>query len=599
MTQDIPSLPAGQQVFENIRLKNFVYVDKTKYLPMLLETGKFIFCSRPRRFGKSLTIHALDSFYSGKTTLFEGLAAEKNITSPSFVPHPVIRLNMSEADNSDSKNILEANIVDILSENAERHNVTLRGANHSNTFLSLIKDIHKATGTTVVILIDEYDAPVISLVQREESEYDEHLIRQTRTSMQSFYSKIKAADEHIEFVFITGVTKFSKMGVFSSLNNLIDISIMPKYAEFMGYSQTELESYFSYFISETAKDLQMSEPELLKKIEDYYDGFSFDGNKKVYNPFSTLSFFINAKFLHYWMESGSNSLIRKFLRDKSIVADQFEGMVVKDLFASSPGDIQSASPEGFLYQAGYLTLRSISPDRYKLEYPNFEVRQAISSLFLENLYSSRAAVDKTGEELEKRLAARDVPGMVRVFMRLLYGICYDDHSAAEKGPREEDIVLDIRNAFDLKLTDVEIRRRSAELVEKILREKGEGFYRSVLQASLWTAGAKTTPEKHESIGRLDIEVVYGAMTYVIELKMADDVNGGPAAARAGMDQIRTQVYGLASKNPIRISIAIGRKERNIVACLFEMDGREMCVTPDQVEIGNVGNRRFAETTSSK
>jgi hypothetical protein len=180
----------------------------------------------------------------------------KIIDSPDFVHHPVIRMDMSLADESSILNDLVSDINDILLVNAERHNVSLRGSNPAASFTSNIRDIRKASGRTVVILIDEYDAPVIGLVRRYQP--DENLIQHVRTVMQRLYSRIKAASEHIEFVFITGVTKFSRMGVFSKLNNLIEISTMPDYAEFMGYTKTELERNFSYSNGNTANKLNMA-----------------------------------------------------------------------------------------------------------------------------------------------------------------------------------------------------------------------------------------------------------------------------------------------------------------------------------------------------
>ncbi|MDR1313283.1 MAG: ATP-binding protein [Deltaproteobacteria bacterium] len=578
MAKDLPVLPLGWSDFEELRQKNAVYVDKTMYFPKLLDKGKFVFCARPRRFGKSLTVSALDAFCSGRAELFRGLAAEKDMLSPNFIPRPVIRLNMLDVENSGNKDILEKKIVRRLGKNAERHNISLQGVDYADSFSCLIEDLRKERGQKVVLLIDEYDAPVINLSAKEKSAYDAQLLTDTRDVIGSFYTTIKARADDIEFAFITGITKFSGMGVFSKLNNLVDISLDSEFADFMGYTKQELKSNFSFFIKNTARKLCLSEKRLLKQIRDYYDGFSFDGKKKLYNPFSILSFFNFSEFGKYWMQSGSDGLIKKFLRDMALTADQFQGMEVDKDFARNPGDIQIASPEGFLFQAGYLTLRQKNHSFF-LEYPNLEVRQAISALFLANLNLSWAGGGKSGKKLGKLLAARDVPGMVDLFWRLYAGICYDDHSAADKEPRSEKFKRDLSEAFDLDLTVEELQMRASDLADKIRRRIGEGFYRSVLHAALWAAGATVTPEKHEFIGRPDLEVVYGDLTYVIELKMADDARSGSEAAWVGMSQISKQKYGRASENPVRVSIAIGRSERNIVACLFAIDGSEMCVSP--------------------
>ncbi|MDR1313344.1 MAG: AAA family ATPase, partial [Deltaproteobacteria bacterium] len=384
MTYDLPVLPLGMASFENLRGKQAVYVDKTKYITDLESAGQFVFCARPRRFGKSLTVTTLDAFYSGRIDLFQGLAAEKDMRSPYFVACPVVRLDMSAVAGSDSKETLQDVIMDRLGIVAERHQVSLRGANCSNAFSHLIRDVHKASGQKAVILLDEYDAPVINLVGRDKLAYDKNLLVNTRIVMQDFYTQIKVEEDHIKFAFITGVTKFSKMGVFSRLNNLRDISLYPDFSTFMGYTHEELQTYFAPFISTTALQLKMTEEGLLKKLKEYYDGFSFDGKNEVYNPFSVISFFAEKEFGNFWMESGSNTVVRKYLRDKALTVDQFLDQEINYSQARAPGEIDATSPAGFLYQSGYLTLRAKAGGAYLLDYPNREVREAISTLFMEN-----------------------------------------------------------------------------------------------------------------------------------------------------------------------------------------------------------------------
>ncbi|MDR1039933.1 MAG: ATP-binding protein [Deltaproteobacteria bacterium] len=595
MHQELPSLPVGESDFQNLRQEQQLYVDKTAYLPMLRKAGKFVFCSRPRRFGKSLTVSALDAFHSGRTELFQGLAAREHMESPLFVPRPVIRLDMSGPADSDSKALLEEEIMDLLGKNAKRHGVSVRGSSSAKAFSSLIEDVHEATGQTVVLLIDEYDAPIIKLIEREPLVYDEHLLAVTRKAIRAFYSKIKFAAAHIDFAFITGVTKFSGMGLFSLLNNLTDISLRRKFGSFMGYTQEEVESYFRPFLKIISNELGKGENEVLAEIREYYDGFSFDGTTRLYNPFSLLSFlgdmldFPETEFTNYWMKSGSNTLVRKFLKDEALTAEQFQGMVVNRQFASDPGEIDKTSPAGFLYQAGYLTLRATSDNQYTLDYPNSEVRSAFSTLFLENIVPSSFwnSISGLGLELRRHLSKGDVPGIVGDMYRLFVGIIYTDHLDATRKPRGgnkgegvqasagTEVAVDEDKDKD-KDKDKE-RKQVAALVEKLLEQRGESFYRSVLHAALWTAGAKVTAEKRENLGRLDLEVDCGALTYVIELKIVKNARGGSAAAKAGMAQMLGKGYGLSSLRPIRVSLAIGKAERNIVACRFKGDGEETVV----------------------
>ncbi|MDR1041221.1 MAG: ATP-binding protein [Deltaproteobacteria bacterium] len=584
MPQELPQLPAGQPNFENLRLANSAYVDKTMYFPMLKKISDYIFCARPRRFGKSLTITALDAYFSGRTELFQGLAVERDMNSSEFVTSPVIRLDMGRPAGSDSKTILQTNILDPLRDNAKRHGVTLRGADSARTFFSLISDVHEESGKKVVVLIDEYDAPVIRIVQMERSLSQKRLLNDTREIIRDFYSQLKFAAEHIEFVFITGVTKFSRMGVFSLLNNLFDISLRPEFGEFMGYTQKELENYFAPYIKKTAEELNIGEEKLLKEISRHYDGFSFDGITSLYNPFSVLAFFSERRFDNFWMESGANAIVRKFLKDNALLAEQFEGMVVNRTFVREPGEIDATPPAGFLYQAGYLTLRVRGENSYSLCYPNSEVREAISTLFLENLAleTSWTGIGVAGEELKRCLEDADVPGMVDVFIRLFADICYADHSKADLDPAD-GILTNIFRKVGLFLSIFKQRKLNESLAEFFRRKLGEGFYRSILHSSLCMAGATVTPERPVGLGRIDLLAVCGAITYVIELKMAEDAQRRTNGALAGMSQINEKGYGRAFKNPILVSLAIGRKERNIVACRFKINGQEKVVDIKELE----------------
>ncbi|MDR1313304.1 MAG: AAA family ATPase, partial [Deltaproteobacteria bacterium] len=564
MTHDLPVLPLGMASFENLREKKAVYVDKTKYITYLETVAQFVFCARPRRFGKSLTVTTLDAFYSGRKDLFQGLAAEKDMCSPDFVASPVIRLDMSPVADGDSTENLQDEIMDRLGIVAERHKVSLRGVNCANAFSHLIRDVHEASGQKAVLLLDEYDAPVISLASRDKFSYDQKLLSDTRNIMQKFYTQIKAEEEHIKFAFITGVTKFSRMGVFSRLNNLLDISLFPEFSAFMGYTHEELNTYFSPFITHTAHELKMSEEGLLNKLKEYYDGFSFDGENEVYNPFSVLSFFKARKFGNFWMGSGSNTVVRKYLRDKALTVDQFRGQEMDYNDATQPGEIDATSPAGFLYQSGYLTLRATKGGAYLLDYPNSEVRESVSKLFLQNFNSDWGAIGKSGRELGDRLASGDIAGMVSVLFKLLAGIHYRDHLDANRVPLVRSLKKIIRKISGSKSLEPSDESKAATLADKLQKEKGESYYRSMLQTCLWMAGAKATPEKPENCGRLDLEVVYGSLTYVLELKIAKNAKGAARAARAGMDQIIRRGYGGASETPVLVSLAVGKAERNIV-----------------------------------
>jgi hypothetical protein len=258
--------------------------------------------------------------------------------SPEFTPKPVIHLDMSEIANSKSLEVLEERLISRLKSNADRHKVAARGTYPGNIFSCLTEDLHRSFSQEIVLLIDEFDSPVLGSIQRELT-YDPQLVEKTRDYMRNFYSLIKANAKYLDFVFITGVSKFSGMAVFSTLNSLVYISTGPEFAAFTGLTQAELEYNFAPHLKETAKKLQMNEKELLEQIRNCYDGLSFDGETRVNNPLSTLLFFSKMDFKKYWSWSGSNTLIRKFLKGQELTVEQFSGIATDKDFADSPGEI--------------------------------------------------------------------------------------------------------------------------------------------------------------------------------------------------------------------------------------------------------------------
>ncbi|MDR1110933.1 MAG: ATP-binding protein [Deltaproteobacteria bacterium] len=602
MENDLPLLPVGTSIFKKIRDDGKAYVDKTQYLPELKKYGEVIFLSRPRRFGKSLTVSTLDSFYSGEKKLFEGLAIQEYMNSPGFASKPVIRLDMSAPSWAVSKEKLEAKIIKELKKSAKRHNVSLQEGDSADIFLSLIEDIQASYSQKVVLLIDEYDAPVIKTIQDPVLSKIKNLIEDTRSIMSNFYSKVKSADEYLDFVFITGVTKFSRMGVFSTLNNLTDISLLPEFASFIGFTHEELELNFKPFIKRTADRLCLKETELLDKIKAYYDGFSFDGETKLYNPFSTMNFFVNMKFNNYWMESGSNTLIRKMLKDKGLTAQQFENCQVNMDFIRFPGEIDAVPPEGFLYQAGYLTLRKDAESSFRLDYPNFEVLSSMSRLYMDNLFPSIVEAGKAAIELEQHVKDGDIPAIVDDIVVLYSTIAYDDHAAAKclsmymAIPRDKQaevkrlmepawgkaaIVKEIykmseafdKNKFEEAYSIMNSLIEKSGLANEIILKLSESFYRAILHSFLLGAGLKAYSEIHSSKGRCDLVVDHKEKIYVIETKVVEKASLAEAAAKNGIKQIMDIGYAKPYKNPILVSLAVAQDLRNVAACCFIKEGK--------------------------
>ena len=278
-------LPIGIQNFEAIRKEDFVYVDKTKHLLNLVKKTGNYFLSRPRRFGKSLTLSTLEAMFKGKAELFKGLYAEEWVKEQAKHPNPVIKLDMSVLSQyKDGEELNRAIINYLVRYYIKNYELDISVQDSSgDVFLDVINELYKKNGQ-VVLLIDEYDKPITDNINNLEK------AEEMRETLRSFYGVLKGCSQ-IKFIMITGVSKFSKTGVFSCLNNLDDISMSEEYGDIVGYTQQDLEDNFSDWIEITAQRKSMSKKDILDKIKEYYDGFSFDGITRVYNPFSVLKFF--------------------------------------------------------------------------------------------------------------------------------------------------------------------------------------------------------------------------------------------------------------------------------------------------------------------
>ncbi|MDR1621436.1 MAG: AAA family ATPase, partial [Synergistaceae bacterium] len=246
MNNKLPKLPIGVQTFEKLRREGCLYVDKTRYLVDLIDSGSVYFLSRPRRFGKSLTISTFDALFSGKKELFRGLYAEEFVNRPDYETHPVVRLDMSDLTVNMGPEVLRSSMLDRVKENGERLGVEIEASAPGDALSSLLKRTARRYDSQVVLLIDEYDSPILQHV------FDPPKVEEIREILKDFYIRIKAADESLRFIFLTGISKFSKMGVFSALNNLFDISMAKRYTTMLGYTEEELVTNFDGYLDETA-----------------------------------------------------------------------------------------------------------------------------------------------------------------------------------------------------------------------------------------------------------------------------------------------------------------------------------------------------------
>ena len=406
-------LPIGVQDFVQMRKDNLLYVDKTGKLLELIQNGRRYFLSRPRRFGKSLTLSTLDAMFSGKADLFKGLKAEEWVSEQAKHPSPVLRLDMSSLGSYKNGEELNKSIIRRLEDFVEDNDLRIRIEHKSvEMFRQIIRAMNKTNGS-VVVLIDEYDKPILDNIN------DLDKANEMREVLRSFYTVLKSCDEYLRFVMLTGISKFSKVGVFSTLNNLLDISMTERYGDIVGYTQLELEQYFNEWLD------SYKITEILSLLKNYYDGFSFDGVHRLYNPFSILSFFGTGEFSNYWYESGSPSFIVQWMKDHHIQEpEQYRHLKVKNDFTSSE-EIERAEPTSFLYQSGYLTIEKKDGQILTLDYPNREVLDSISSMYLHLVYKVKGYAP-LGNELWKSLDTGDIAEVIRLYNIALSEIPYDD-----------------------------------------------------------------------------------------------------------------------------------------------------------------------------
>lgn len=368
--------PIGIQNFEDLRRSEYVYVDKTSHIYRLAYTGKYYFLSRPRRFGKSLLISTMDAYFSGKKDLFKGLAMEQ--LEKDWIQYPVLHLDLNGiAYNSDD--VLDQVLNDKLSDWEAEYGITATSTVPGLRFQNIIDAAYESTGHKVVVLIDEYDKPIVDNLVNPE------LADNFKKTLQGFYSVLKAKDGQIRFGFLTGVSKIGKLSVFSSLNNLLDISMDNDYADICGISDDELHTYFDESIAELAQANKLSIDECYKKLKYKYDGYHFcEDSPGMYNPFSLLNAFISNKFRDYWFETGTPTLLVNVMKKTLFDVTRFlEDIDVSAFSISSLQDI-AQRPIPLMHQTGYLTIKGYDKEfkEYTLGFPNDEVKNC----FLKSIY---------------------------------------------------------------------------------------------------------------------------------------------------------------------------------------------------------------------
>ena len=367
--------PIGIQTFEKIRKGGFLYVDKTKYVYDVCHPGQFVFLSRPRRFGKSLLTSTFDAYFSGRKELFKGLAIEKLETE--WKHYPVLHFDLSDIKKGTAEEC-ELNLHSQLEDFERTYGCEKASDDLTIRFRELVKNISRKTESQVVVLIDEYDAPLLTVL------HDSERLEPMRTLLQSFYSPLKKLDQYLRFVFITGISKFSQLSIFSQLNNLNNISMLPQYAGICGITERELKDNFQEGIAELGKANNLTKDEVLEKLKLKYDGYCFSRNAEgVYNPFSLLSAMNNRDFNNYWFSTGTPTFLINMMKRFHTDLTKLDGSEAgADDFDAPTENMHSVLP--LFYQSGYLTIKAYDPilSNYTLGYPNEEVKVGLMHALL-------------------------------------------------------------------------------------------------------------------------------------------------------------------------------------------------------------------------
>ena len=488
------TLPIGVQDFVQLRQDKLLYVDKTARLLELINSGRRYFLSRPRRFGKSLTLSTLDAMFCGRKDLFIGLSAEQWVNEKSENPSPVLRFDMSSLGTYSNSDELNLTLAQRLTETADDYSLQLRFNNNSgDIFRQLIRALFKRYGH-VVVLIDEYDKPILDNI------FDFKNVHDMREILRSFYTVLKSCDEYLRFVLITGISKFSKMGVFSAMNNLEDISMDKRFGDISGYTQSELEYYFAEWLNAAANVMNISHDELLVRLKNYYDGFSFDGRTWLYNPFSILQCLNKGELRNYWYTSGSPTFIVKYMKEHQISdPEEYRHIEVSSDFADTH-EIEHSTPESFLYQSGYLTIEKSQGDTLTLDYPNEEVRKSLVRMYLDEIYHVRRYIS-LGNQLWEALTNGDIAQAVELYNTAIAGVPYDDFP-----------------------------------------NRNEYWYRSLFIMLLKGAGIVSYAEVHTFRGRSDLLLHFNNLTIMLEFKFAQKSSLVPKMRAEGIQQINDREY---------------------------------------------------------
>ena len=486
-TKRLKRLPVGIQTFEKIRENDMLYIDKTEYIWNMINLGNYIFLSRPRRFGKSLLVSTLQAYFEGRKDLFKGLFIET--VEKEWTEYPVLRFDMSLGKHME-KEQLERYLGNCLEEYEKNYGIINPSTDNNDRLTALIQAAYQKTGKKVVVLIDEYDAPFLDVVHEEKT------LPILRNVMLNFYSPLKASDPYLEFVFLTGITKFSPLSIFSGLNNLKNISMRPDYAGVCGITKEEMLTAMSDYIDDFAEAQEITREEAIEGLKRQYDGYHFTWpSPDVFNPFSLLNAFQDHDYTNYWFSSGTPTYLIEMLRKFNVVPSKIGGTsVLASSFDAPTENMKSITP--LLYQSGYITIKDYNraAKLYTLDIPNTEIRVGLMDSLLPNYV--HGCYDEGGTtigHMYEALLNDDLDEMFRLLQAYLLTVPYCDNA------------------------------------------NSEGHYQQLLYVIFSLFGRYVEVEVRTPTGRVDIVMKTAKAVYVFELKLN-------MSAQAAMKQIDLKDY---------------------------------------------------------
>ncbi len=510
--KQLKRLPVGIQTFSNIIEGDMMYIDKTEYIWNMIHLSKYIFLSRPRRFGKSLLVSTLQAYFEGRKALFKGLFIES--VEKEWVQYPVLRFSMASGKHME-KDQLERYLLFMLAENERRFGITSDSIDPNVRLRNLITSIYEKTGKKVVILIDEYDAPLLDVVHEDKT------LPVLRNVMRNFYSPLKDSDPYLHFVFLTGITKFSQLSIFSELNNLKNISMRPDYAGVCGITEEEMVTAMTDYLDDFAEAQQTTREGAVEGLKRQYDGYHFTWpSPDIFNPFSLLNAFQDRDYTNYWFSSGTPTYLIEMLRKFNVVPSDISQMQVLSSDFDAPTE-NMASITPLLYQSGYVTIKDY--DRasrlYTLDIPNTEIRVGLMESLLPNYVEMRKeAGNTTIAKMYLSLYRDNLDEMFRLLQSYLLTVPYCNDA------------------------------------------NSEGHYQQMLYVIFSLFGRYVDVEVHTSTGRVDVVMKTNKALYLFELKMNQ-------SAEAALKQIDLKDYAskfaLSGLPIVKVGINFDSERRTI------------------------------------